>query len=146
MTGITACLLASLTLVRAPVPPEAPPDPTARGHLRLTGGEGATVDAVTPGLPAARARARGRAGPPRTAPEVPGMSGPLRRVALVALALLLPAPAALGQSGKRPLFTDEQRQFWAFQPVKEPSVPVSREPKASAHPIDRFILAKLEAA
>ena|SRR5437868_3014739 len=58
MTGITACLLASLTLVRAPVPPEAPPDPTARGYLGITVGEGVTVDAVTPGLPAARAGLR----------------------------------------------------------------------------------------
>jgi len=47
------------------------------------------------------------------------------------------------------LFTDEQKKFWAFQPIKRPEVPaVSRDPKGSAstNPIDAFILTKLEAA
>ncbi|MEO2089531.1 MAG: PSD1 and planctomycete cytochrome C domain-containing protein [Gemmataceae bacterium] len=37
-----------------------------------------------------------------------------------------------------PLFTKEQKQFWAFQPVKRPAVPNS-----APHPVDAFILAKL---
>jgi hypothetical protein len=43
--------------------------------------------------------------------------------------------------------TDEDRRWWAFQPVKSPSVP---EPRTANHeprvPIDAFILAKLQAA
>ena len=42
-----------------------------------------------------------------------------------------------------PLFTLEQKAFWAFQTVKPPAVPTN---KASANPIDAFVLAKLEAA
>ena len=48
-----------------------------------------------------------------------------------------------------PLFTEEQRNFWAFQPVKRPQVPVvRRHPKgsASANPVDAFILVRLEKA
>jgi cytochrome c553 len=37
-----------------------------------------------------------------------------------------------------PLFTEEQKKFWAFQPVKRPEVP-----KTDPSPIDAFILAKL---
>lgn len=47
------------------------------------------------------------------------------------------------------LFTDEQKKFWAFQPIKRPELPVfSRDPKGSesTSPIDAFILAKLDAA
>src|SRR5262245_20483256 len=33
--------------------------------------------------------------------------------------------------------------WWALQPIKKPTPPVSREPKASANPIDAFIQAKL---
>jgi mono/diheme cytochrome c family protein len=36
-------------------------------------------------------------------------------------------------------------EHWAFIPPKRPQIPVSRDPKGSAHPIDAFILAKLEA-
>jgi mono/diheme cytochrome c family protein len=46
-----------------------------------------------------------------------------------------------------PLFTAEQKQFWAFQPVKRPDIPaVSRDTKgrASANPVDAFIQHKLE--
>jgi predicted metalloprotease with PDZ domain len=40
MTNIIPCLLSSLLLVHAPVPPEAPPDPLARGYLGVTIEEG----------------------------------------------------------------------------------------------------------
>ncbi len=36
------------------------------------------------------------------------------------------------------------KAHWSFAPIKRPSIPVSREPKASTHPIDRFLLARLE--
>ncbi|HUR56057.1 MAG TPA: PSD1 and planctomycete cytochrome C domain-containing protein, partial [Gemmataceae bacterium] len=51
------------------------------------------------------------------------------------------AGAAVAKTGG-PLFTDEQRAFWAFQPVKEPAVPSSKH----AHPIDAFLDAKRAAA
>ena len=35
------------------------------------------------------------------------------------------------------------RDWWSLQPIKRPTIPVSREPKASANPIDAFIQAKL---
>ena len=38
------------------------------------------------------------------------------------------------------------RDWWSLQPLKRPTVPVSREPKASANPIDAFLLDKLEKA
>ncbi len=40
-----------------------------------------------------------------------------------------------------PLFTDEQKQFWAFQPVRRPAVPAQ-----SGNPIDAFIGQRLTAA
>ncbi|HSQ55914.1 MAG TPA: DUF1549 domain-containing protein, partial [Gemmata sp.] len=33
--------------------------------------------------------------------------------------------------------------WWALQPIRKPEIPVSRASKASAHPIDRFIIARL---
>jgi hypothetical protein len=42
---------------------------------------------------------------------------------------------------------EKGRSFWAFVPPKQPAIPVSREPKsskASANPIDAFLLAELE--
>jgi hypothetical protein len=39
---------------------------------------------------------------------------------------------------------DGRSDHWAFQPIKRPQLPVSREPKANAHPIDAFIRARLE--
>jgi hypothetical protein len=45
--------------------------------------------------------------------------------------------------------TDADRDFWAFRPVREPAVPVCRDPMAAAwvkSPIDAFILARLEAS
>jgi mono/diheme cytochrome c family protein len=40
-------------------------------------------------------------------------------------------------------FTTEEKAFWAFRPVKRPEVPRGRDPQGGAHPIDRFLLAKL---
>lgn len=41
------------------------------------------------------------------------------------------------------LFTDEERNFWAFQPIRRPVVPEVGEP--GQEPIDAFVLAKLKA-
>ncbi|WP_165223431.1 PSD1 and planctomycete cytochrome C domain-containing protein [Aquisphaera insulae] len=40
----------------------------------------------------------------------------------------------------------EARAFWAFQPLTSPSLPGVADPKWARSPIDRFILARLEAA
>jgi len=41
-------------------------------------------------------------------------------------------------------FTDAQKSFWAFQPVKKPAVPAVNNKDWSKNPIDAFVLAKLE--
>src|SRR5262245_10905721 len=41
-------------------------------------------------------------------------------------------------------FTDAQKSFWAFQPVKKPAVPAVNSKDWSKNPIDAFVLAKLE--
>jgi hypothetical protein len=38
----------------------------------------------------------------------------------------------------------DPREHWAFRPVRRPPVPVSREPKAGANPIDAFLEAERE--
>jgi hypothetical protein len=45
-----------------------------------------------------------------------------------------------------PLFTAEQKQFWAFQPVSRPQVPGSNFQVPSTNPIDPFIQQRLEKA
>ena len=41
-------------------------------------------------------------------------------------------------------FTDAQKSFWAFQPVKKSAVPAIRNQAWMKNPIDAFVLAKLE--
>jgi S1-C subfamily serine protease len=57
MTMFTAILLGGLTFpARAPVPPEAKPDPLARGYMGITVGTGSlTISEVGPKTPADRA-------------------------------------------------------------------------------------------
>ncbi|MFM8271715.1 MAG: PDZ domain-containing protein [Gemmata sp.] len=56
MTALTALLLGGLTVpALAPVPPQVRPDPTARGYMGVTLGEGVVVSGVEPGTPAAKA-------------------------------------------------------------------------------------------
>ncbi|MBP85953.1 MAG: hypothetical protein CMJ64_04420 [Planctomycetaceae bacterium] len=43
-------------------------------------------------------------------------------------------------------FSDDEKSHWSFQPVKKPLPPVVANADEIANPIDRFILAKLEAA
>jgi mono/diheme cytochrome c family protein len=40
------------------------------------------------------------------------------------------------------VITEEARRYWAYQPVRRPAVPATKVP--AAHPIDAFILAKLD--
>ena len=47
---------------------------------------------------------------------------------------------------EKALATDlDPRKHWAFQPVRKPGLPVTKNKEWSTHPIDAFILAKLEA-
>jgi len=47
--------------------------------------------------------------------------------------------------GPEHAFTDEDRAWWSFQPIRRPQVPVVRDVKAEIrNPIDAFVVAKLE--
>ncbi|MEZ5364606.1 MAG: DUF1549 domain-containing protein [Bryobacterales bacterium] len=41
-------------------------------------------------------------------------------------------------------FTEEQKNWWSFQPVADPAPPAVKDEKWARSPIDRFLLAKLE--
>jgi hypothetical protein len=41
--------------------------------------------------------------------------------------------------------TEEEREFWAFQPIVRPAIPKTKSIPAESQPIDHFIAAKLEA-
>ena len=43
-----------------------------------------------------------------------------------------------------PVFTEEQKKFWAFQPVNDPAPPEVQTESWIQSPIDRFVLARLE--
>lgn len=43
-----------------------------------------------------------------------------------------------------PLVTDEDRQFWSFQPPRRPEVPAVSQSQPATNPIDAFLLAKLQ--
>ncbi len=50
--------------------------------------------------------------------------------------------ASAGTGGKQ--ITAADRQYWAFQPVKDPAPPAGKAEAWAKNPLDRFILAKLE--
>ena len=52
--------------------------------------------------------------------------------------------AAVAHHGP-PQVNDENKKFWAFQPVKAPKVPTVKNTAWISNPIDNFVLAKLEA-
>lgn len=52
--------------------------------------------------------------------------------------------ATIAPADRRFAITENQRQFWSFQPVKPVAVPVVRDTAWPKTPIDAFILAKLE--
>ena len=56
-----------------------------------------------------------------------------------------PEPAASRSAGAAGRITDEDRAYWAFQPLVNPPVPEVAEDGWSRNPIDRFIIAKLNA-
>ena len=46
--------------------------------------------------------------------------------------------------GDGPVFTHEERNYWAFQPVVRPAVPTLQQSDRVRTPIDAFLLAKFE--
>ena len=46
---------------------------------------------------------------------------------------------------KRTINLDEGRKFWAFQPVANPAAPAVKDSAWPKDPVDRFLLAKIEA-
>lgn len=52
---------------------------------------------------------------------------------------------AIALTTKKYTITPEQRAFWAFQPVRKPSVPEVRNSAWTNSPIDRFVMSQLEA-
>ena len=42
------------------------------------------------------------------------------------------------------IFSEEQRSFWSFQPIRDPKPPEVNDTEWAKTPLDRFILAKLE--
>ena len=46
---------------------------------------------------------------------------------------------------KERVITDEERNYWAYRPVKRPDVPAVKNKEWVRNPVDTFILAKLEA-
>ena len=52
-----------------------------------------------------------------------------------------PEPARVGDE---PLFTEEERSWWAFQPVQRPQVPAVSHSLSVQTPVDAFLLARLE--
>jgi S1-C subfamily serine protease len=56
MSGISACVLAGLMFVRAPIPPESALDPLARGYMGVEIQTGSLIiESVSPGQPAFKA-------------------------------------------------------------------------------------------
>jgi hypothetical protein len=57
-----------------------------------------------------------------------------------------PAETQPARAARQVHFTAEQKSFWAFQPVKDRQPPAVKDARWPKSPLDRFILAKLEAA
>lgn len=57
-----------------------------------------------------------------------------------------PDPRSRVASGSSPKYGGFGKQHWAFQPVTKPPIPEVRDSDWCQSPIDRFVLAKLEAA
>jgi hypothetical protein len=55
------------------------------------------------------------------------------------------APGPVAKAPDPPKITAEDRAFWSFQPVKNPVVPAVADAGWARTPIDRFLLARLEA-
>ncbi len=57
-----------------------------------------------------------------------------------------PSPHKKKSHPTGPLFTEEEKNFWSFQPLVKQSPPAVKNANWAASPLDAFVLAKLEAA
>lgn len=64
---------------------------------------------------------------------------------IAAGAPLAPGVQSLAGTADDPLVREEDRQFWAFQPPRQPVLPAVRGNEKVRNPIDAFVLSKLEA-
>jgi mono/diheme cytochrome c family protein len=76
-------------------------------------------------------------------------SGRLSDAEIADLASWVDSGAAWGKpatapAGSKYTITAEQRQWWAFQPVRRPALPRVKDERWIATPVDRFVLAALE--
>ncbi|HEX5035458.1 MAG TPA: DUF1549 domain-containing protein, partial [bacterium] len=55
-------------------------------------------------------------------------------------------PAAAGAAAKEMVFSQAQKNHWAFQPVQDAAAPEVRDNAQCQSPLDRFLLARLEQA
>jgi len=67
----------------------------------------------------------------------------MRRVN-VFLALCIAGTVTYAAQTQNHVFTDAQKSFWAFQPVKKPNVPSVQNKQWVKNPVDAFVLSKLE--
>src|SRR5207302_5819974 len=84
-----------------------------------------------------------------TAPTVTGADRMSRLFSLAALLLALLAVPTRGADDRGyldPDLTPADREHWAFKPPARPALPAVKNAALVSTPIDRFILAKLEAA
>jgi hypothetical protein len=65
---------------------------------------------------------------------------------LVGMGLVARAADEPGSELERPQFTDEERSYWSYQPVRRPEVPKVAATGHVRTPIDAFLLTKLDAA
>src|SRR3954468_12647712 len=69
----------------------------------------------------------------------------MRRILWTALLVFSPCAWADDLAKFDAKVTADDRAHWAFQPVKRPEVPEVKDASWCRNPIDRFVLAKLEA-
>ncbi|MGA0134231.1 MAG: PSD1 and planctomycete cytochrome C domain-containing protein, partial [Opitutales bacterium] len=68
------------------------------------------------------------------------------KVAILEEWVTMGAPAPAGAGEKLTGLTDKAKKHWAYQPLAKPAIPAVKDESWARTPIDRFILAKLDAA
>ncbi len=115
----------------------------------LKGGDRGPAVVVGKGADSPLVRFVARADEPHMPPKQPA---PKEAVDLLArwidLGAAYDAPLVEGAqaAGKKPLtVTDKDRDYWAYRPLQSPAPPAVKDAAWPANPIDRFVLAKLDA-